>query len=86
MIAGNQGVGIDIDSDGTSTGDLIEGNKIGVLANSTDDGNDGPGISANNTSGLMVLGNTIENNGDVGIAVGYSSGTTIGGTAPARPT
>ena len=63
-----------------STGDLIEGNLIGVLADSTASGNGQDGILAQGTSGLAIFGNTAENN-DAGIVVLNSIGTTIGGTA-----
>ena len=63
-----------------STGDLIEGNLIGVLANSTASGNGQDGILAQGTSGLAIFGNTAENN-DAGIVVLNSIGTTVGGTA-----
>jgi parallel beta-helix repeat protein len=91
IIASNSSNGILINRTSSvlpSTGDLIQGNQIGipggkvVLGPDDDagDGNNEAGISASNTSGLTVVGNTIQFNG-VGVSISSSTGTTIGGTA-----
>jgi Bacterial Ig-like domain (group 3)/Right handed beta helix region/Periplasmic copper-binding protein (NosD) len=82
IIAGNPGGGINIIGDSAaapSTGDLVEGNQIGVLPGGVADGNRN-GIEGYFTSGLMVLGNTDDNN-YLGIDLSESKGATIGGTA-----
>ena len=74
-----------------STGDLIEDNLIGVLADSSLIGNGSTGIFATNTNGLVIVGNTVEASGlysnienaliaTSGIEIDTSVGTTIGGT------
>ncbi len=92
IIAGNAANGILIDGTSTalpSAGDFIDGNQIGIPGEDVivgpdgeaGDGNAEAGISATNTSGLTLLGNTIENNHTIGITVQSSTGTTIGGSA-----
>ena len=83
IVAGNSGQGVLVAGtfDSSPVGDLIEGNKIGVLANSTASGNATGGIDLASTSGVAVLGNTIENNLASGIVASNTIGTTIGGSA-----
>lgn len=68
-----------------TTGDLIAGNLIGVKAITnppvSGHGNANYGITAKYTTGLAVLGNTIEENGNEAIRIYNSTAVTIGGTA-----
>ncbi len=82
VISGNGVYGILLagTSGASSTGDLIEGNKIGVLASGAASGNISDGLDIQYTTGLAIVGNAIENNYG-GIQLYDSIRTTIGGTA-----
>jgi hypothetical protein len=84
VIAGSQGSGIAIaGQNGTySSGDLIEGNSIGVFSNRTSSiasANHLQGISAAFTKQLSILGNLVENNSQDGIKIVNSASAVIGG-------
>ncbi len=99
IITANNGFGVGLlgDESSLSTGDLIEDNLIGVLADFSLIGNGSTGIYATNTNGLVIVGNTVEASGlysnienaliaTSGIEIDTSVGTTIGGTTSARAT
>ena len=78
LISGNGGLGIVItDNGGTTTGNTIQGNQIGVTAGGGALGDGGAGISitgasgATNTlvGGAVGAGNRIANNNGIGVAV-----------------
>ncbi len=86
VIAGNGAEGIDVPG---SNGNVLQGNRIGVLATGDGDlGNGGDGIllegtSSNNLIGgaLNTLGNTIAHNGGNGVTIGGTiSDTTVTNT------
>ena len=92
IVVGSGSEGIDVYSyydeatSAYSTGDVIQGNFVGVLPNGDGSaettGNSYQGIIAEETTGLQVVGNTVRFNGSDGIVSYNELATTIGGTGP----
>ena len=84
LISGNlqQGITLQGSSSGTTNNTLIQNNRIGTFADgsgsTTTSGNQGNGIETYFTNGLVILGNTVQDNQQEGILVTFSSASTIG--------
>lgn len=78
--AGDSGVRILGNPTTSSTGDLVQGNLIGVFANHTGSaasGNTEDGVHVQDATGVAILGNTIANNGREGVSLTSVTGGAV---------